>query len=157
MQDAVAHVRAEALLSAPLDRAKPEFGTLRRHLERQERQGGAIGKAARKKLRVPPCPEAAEHLVRWTYELYGRDGFHMGGPNLLSNRELREFFALRRIEPDPLEVEGLFALNAAYCYPDADEEEARPEEGDVPREATMPPAQRGREIVLADGRSPVNG
>ncbi len=151
MDDALAHVRAEARLSAPLDRAKPELGTLRQHYERMEWRGGAIGRTARKKLRVPPCPEAAEHLVSWTYQLYGRDGFNMGGPNLLSNREADRFFALRRIVPDPLEIDGLFMLNAAYCHPDDEDERADEREG-VPRETTLPPMQRGREMVTVDGK-----
>lgn len=144
-------MRAEGKLSAFLDKSQPELGTWRQHYERCIKQGGEDARQARKKLRVPPCPEAAEHLVRWTYELFGRDGFNFGGANLLSNREAEAFFRLRGITPDPLEVEGLFILNAAYCNPEGDEEERREEKRE--EGPTLPPAQRGREIIMVDGRT----
>ena len=137
-------MRAEAKLSAPVDRSKPEMGTWRQHCELAAKGEGADAEKAGRELALKPCPEEVEHLVRWTYELYGRDGFNMGGPNLLSNREVDRFFALRGIIPDPLEIDALFLLNAAYCNPEGGEEE---DEEPAPREAVQPPTQRGRQVI----------
>lgn len=116
------------------------MGTFRQHCEIAANGGDP---AAIKALQVPTCPEEVEHLVRWTFELFGRDGFNMGGPNLLSNREVDRFFSLRGIIPDPLEIDALFMLNAAYCNPDGGDDD----EEEVQRENVSVPLQRGRQVI----------
>ena len=51
----------------------------------------------------------------WVLELHGRSGVNMAGLNPLSYTTLMDWATLTDVDPDPLEVEALMALDAALC------------------------------------------
>lgn len=86
----------------------------------------------------PECPEEAEYLVRWAYELHGRSGVGTGGAAPLSFSEVEAWSRLTGSDPDVLEVEALMLLDRALLSPDAgwDDAEAN-DEGPAPQQVEV--------------------
>lgn len=85
-------------------------------LEASARSGNPDALAA---LVEPECPDVCWHLVEWARDLCGRSGEGMSGAAPLSYATLRDWRAEMGIRPlSPLEVRGLFALDAAMRHPE---------------------------------------
>lgn len=107
----------------------------------------------------PECPEEAEYLVRWAYELHGRSGVGTGGAAPLSYSEVEAWSRLTGAGPDVLEVEGLMVLDRAMLSPDAGWDDAGEAEDEAPlpqQEVQAPwPAKKGERLRVAPVQ-PVN-
>ncbi len=92
-------------------RRKGDDGTeARAHLESSARRGNPEAIA---KLAGPEFPEDMEYLWAWTMETHGRSGVGMAGLAPLGYGTIADWSALTGNDPDPLEVEGMIAIDAA--------------------------------------------
>jgi hypothetical protein len=94
-------------------------------MEAAARRGDA---KALEQLEPPPCPEGAEYLVGWAYQLWGRSGAGMAGLAPLSHTEIAAWARLTGNDPDPLEVEALIVLDRVLLEPDSAAEQTKEEE-----------------------------
>jgi hypothetical protein len=103
----MAVIAHEATLARP---TKDGAGS-RAHLLNAAKRGHAVSIAA---LRSPPFPEALDYLYEWFRELgAGRgEGFH--GPAPLTHQGIAAWAQLTDRAPEPHEVDGLLALDAAW-------------------------------------------
>lgn len=105
-------------MGALLDYARAEFtlsrlhgkGTVREHLEAQERMTGRTPK----RLILPELPCQIEHLWSWFRELAAARTGNGYGPNPIAWTEIAAWAALTGARPTPWEVAALKALDAEY-------------------------------------------
>lgn len=97
-----------------LNRPNADGVTLREIYAEKVRRGD---RGAQAMLDGPEYPIELAYLDRWSLELYGRSGFTPSGIAPLSYETLTHWSAWTGNVPSPMEVEGLFALDALRCAP----------------------------------------
>ena len=95
---------------AGMRRKADDGAEARAHLEASARRGNPDAIAA---LNGPEFPEDMEYLWQWALEMHGRSGVGMAGLAPLGFSTIADWCVLTGTTLDPLEVEGLLAVDAA--------------------------------------------
>ena len=90
---------------------------MREHLEQRATKGDEGAKQAQAELSGPEPPEELIYLWTWWIELNRSRGGGMNGPEGLTYQGIDAWARLTGADPEPVEVEALFELDAAVREP----------------------------------------